>query len=56
LAYFLEANPAVSATMKDFNLFPGDAGVLIDLFGSEGLFVVIVYFPRKNGHVILGLL
>ena len=41
LAYFLVANGAVSGTMKDFDLFPGDAGVLIDLFGSEGLFAVI---------------
>src|SRR4029077_10441046 len=41
LADFLEADHAVSGAVKDFGLFPGDGGVMIDLFGREGLFAVI---------------
>ena len=40
LADFLEANPAVSRTMKDFGLFAGDGGdggVMINLFWTEEL-------------------
>src|SRR6516164_3267854 len=50
LAYFLVADPAVSGAMKDFNLFPGDAGVLIDLFGREGFFGVITRAWTLVGH------
>ena len=41
MGYFLVANPSVSATMKDFGLFPGDGGVMIDLFGTEVLSAIV---------------
>jgi hypothetical protein len=41
LADFLEANHAVFRAVKDFGLFPGDGGVIIDLFGTEELCTII---------------
>jgi hypothetical protein len=40
---FLEADYAVFRAVKDFSLFlfPGDGGVIIDLFGTEELCTII---------------